>query len=151
MLSILLLSFLASPLSSEWIVNGVQVSTAGTRQYGPQTAPDRYGGAIIAWDDNDAIQSVIKAQRMDTDCIRQWNTAGITVSSLDCGSLVLVSDNAGGAIIAWTSFGTDSDILAQRVDAGGTVQWAANRDGVVVGPEMLEVNHKETEALRKKR
>jgi hypothetical protein len=88
---------------------------------------------------------------MDPDCIRQWNTAGITVSSLDGVSPVPVSDDAGGAIIAWNSFGTDSDILAQRVDAGGTVQWAANGDGVVVDPETLEVNHKETKALRKKR
>jgi hypothetical protein len=44
MLSILPLSFLASPLRSEWVENSVQVSTAGTRQYRPQIAPDRYGG-----------------------------------------------------------------------------------------------------------
>lgn len=39
-----------------------------------------------------------------------------------------VSDGAGGAIIVWQDHrsGTNYDIYAQRVNAGGTVQWAAN-------------------------
>ena len=45
---------------------------------------------------------------------------------------VALSDGSGGAIIAWVDFrtGQGKDIYAQRVNASGQVQWAAN--GIVV-------------------
>src|SRR5207247_977722 len=42
----------------------------------------------------------------------------------------IVSDGAGGAIVTWTdqrdTIATGSDIYAQRVNAAGVPQWAAN-------------------------
>jgi hypothetical protein len=40
----------------------------------------------------------------------------------------MVSDEAGGAIIAWEDFcsGTNNDIYSQRINASGTVRWTAN-------------------------
>ncbi len=40
----------------------------------------------------------------------------------------IVSDGAGGAIVTWKDHrsGTSYDIYAQRISAGGTVQWTAN-------------------------
>jgi len=40
----------------------------------------------------------------------------------------MVSDNSGGAIIAWIDYrsGSTSDIYVQRIDVSGNVQWTAN-------------------------
>ncbi|HEY5132577.1 MAG TPA: hypothetical protein VII85_02705, partial [Candidatus Krumholzibacteriaceae bacterium] len=41
---------------------------------------------------------------------------------------IIISDGAGGAIVTWYagSSGGDDDVYAQKVNASGSVQWAAN-------------------------
>src|SRR5512140_3012222 len=62
----------------------------------------------------------------------QWSTyshmnSAICTAVGDQVSPAIVSDGAGGAIIAWQdSRSGTSDIYAQKIDAAGTVQWAAN-------------------------
>ena len=66
----------------------------------------------------------------------QWTTNSslntpIAVASGDQTDEVMVSDGAGGAIIAWTDnrSGT-SDVYAQRINSSGVIQWALN--GIVI-------------------
>jgi hypothetical protein len=58
-----------------------------------------------------------------------WQVDGVAVCTAagDQYPYAIVSDGAGGAILAWIdSRSGDYDIYAQRVNASGAVQWAAN-------------------------
>ena len=53
-------------------------------------------------------------------------------------SPAITPDGFGGVIIAWEDYrsGTDRDIYAQRMDAGGTALWATN--GVAISTDLLD-------------
>lgn len=59
-----------------------------------------------------------------------WGANGNAITSItnNQGDQQMCSDGAGGAIIVWTDYrsGTYSDIYAQKINATGQVQWAAN-------------------------
>jgi hypothetical protein len=76
----------------------------------------------------------IYAQRVNASGQAQWTPDGVPVCTAVGGQFYpqVVSDGAGGAIITWQDYRTETtyDIYAQRVDAWGVVQWEA--DGVVI-------------------
>ncbi len=118
-----------------WSANGIAVSTAANNQGVLQLIPDGAGGAIIAWEDfRSGTSSDIYAQRVTSAGTLLWPTNGIAVSTAvnNQNDLQLISDDAGGAIIAWQDFrsGPTSDIYAQRVDGAGSTLWSGN--GVAV-------------------
>jgi hypothetical protein len=112
-----------------WNTDGVVISRAVNFQIFPNIVSDGTGGAIIAWDDYRRGVSGynIFAQRVDAAGIQQWDSNGVVVSTevSNQGPPPLVSDLAGGAIIAWSAEagGSLSDIRAQRVNSLGAVQW----------------------------
>ncbi len=59
-----------------------------------------------------------------------WIANGTPISTANDsqGRPQLISDGAGGAIIAWTDArnSTNTDIYAQRINSAGVVQWATN-------------------------
>jgi hypothetical protein len=76
----------------------------------------------------------------------QVNGVSICTDASDQVNPVLVSDGAGGAIIAWTdqrSGAATPDIYAQHVDAAGNPQWTANgvqvtdNTGADISPEII--------------
>jgi len=92
---------------------------------------DGNSGAILAWSDlRNGTDGDIYAQRVDIGGTGQWTGNGVAICTAtgEQQTLGMVSDGAGGAIIAWQDDrnGGNSDIYAQRVDASGVVQWAAN-------------------------
>jgi hypothetical protein len=117
----------------QWAGNGVQVCDAiGSKQF-PQVVTDGAGGAIVAWVDFRLVGffgTDIYAQRINSAGGLQWPTAGMVVCfHLEDQSIndeSVVSDGAGGAIIAWTDFrfGPDADLYAQRIDGAGAKQWS---------------------------
>ncbi|MBI3193956.1 MAG: hypothetical protein HYZ34_05720, partial [Ignavibacteriae bacterium] len=119
----------------QWTAGGIPVTNAEFNQLAPFITSDGEGGAIIAWYDfrGGIEQYDIYAQRVNASGAVQWTTNGVAVSSAlnNQDSLCLVSDGAGGAIIAWQDKRTGTtDIYAQRVNASGVVQWTA--DGVAI-------------------
>ena len=75
----------------------------------------------------------IYAQKVDSNGIVQWtaNCAGVAVKNATQQNVQVVSDGAGGAIIVWEDSANGAfDIYAQRIDASGSLQWAAN--GIVI-------------------
>ena len=63
----------------------------------------------------------------------QWVTDGLPVCTAigNQGSPAIIPDGVGGVIVCWgDARNGDDDIFAQRVNAWGASQWAAN--GVVV-------------------
>jgi hypothetical protein len=121
----------ASPARAEWIRDGIPVATeAGHQQY-PVAAPDGDGGTILAWQDKrDGVDYDIYVQRIDASGNAVWTAGGVAVCTATAGQSKpdIVSDGAGGAIIAWYDLrgGSNYDIYAQRVNGLGNVLWTAN-------------------------
>jgi hypothetical protein len=114
-----------------WTADGVPVCTATGGQYRPRIAPDGAGGAIIVWyDRRNGTNFDIWAQRISASGVAQWTADGEPVNTNDEDQSwpEIVSDGAGGAIMAWRdrSNETGIDIFAQRVDANGNTLWATN-------------------------
>lgn len=120
----------------QWAVNGVPISTATGDQVGTSIVTDGSGGAILAWEDRRAITGYIYAQRITESGVVQWTENGVLMISTAVGnqsSPVTLTDGSGGAIIAWMderNVASSRDIYAQRINAGGAVQWAANGEVV---------------------
>jgi len=114
---------------AQWVEDGVPICTATGDQQLPYLVADGAGGAIITWGDGRSGSGDIYAQMIDASGTPQWSANGVAIctGSGTQQSPQLVSDGAGGAIIAWMDNRSgNEDIYAQRVDASGTVQWTAN-------------------------
>jgi Concanavalin A-like lectin/glucanases superfamily len=115
---------------SLWTLNGIPVAAAPGRQQSPIVINDGVGGALITWDDSRNGQADIYAQRIDaTGSIHPgWIPNGVKLSNGPEHDLlpVLVSDGAGGAIVAWVSsqFFPFNRIRAQHIAGNGAVLWS---------------------------
>jgi hypothetical protein len=93
--------------------------------------PDDAGGAIVVWRDfRNGATSDVYAQRVDATGTPQWTANGtaICVEANNQEWPAIVSDGAGGAIIAWQDARFFWDhIYVQRVDA------SAYRSGARMG------------------
>ena len=117
-----------------WTEQGAAICTAAGDQMSLKAIPNGVGGAIIAWTDSrGASPADIYAQRVAGNGSVYWTPNGVAVCTADNDQNVpdIVSDGAGGAIIVWTDARSGTrDIYARRVDAAGTLLWAA--DGVAI-------------------
>ncbi|UCF05807.1 MAG: T9SS type A sorting domain-containing protein [bacterium] len=120
--------------SAIWTADGVIISAPVRQQTYPLLASDGANGAIIAWQDSRDGAFDIYAQRIDAAGTVQWTADGIVICNSGQSQVYpqVVADGSGGAVIAWSDNRNtlDSDVFAQRVDAGGNVLWTAN--GVAV-------------------
>jgi len=117
----------------QWTANGVGVVSSMTgKQSDCRIVPGASGEAIIVWLDlRSGTTADIYAQRIDASGAGLWAVNGIAVSTAPNGQIAaqLISNGSQGAVTAWQDErGTSGvwDIYAQRVDASGTMAWAAN-------------------------
>jgi hypothetical protein len=112
----------------QWAANGVTLCNATNTQYHKSIIADGAGGAIVTWSDDRAALSdpELYAQKINANGIIQWAVNGVKVSTTMefYETPRLVSDGAGGAIIAWVS--PNYKIYCQRVTSNGMAQWTAN-------------------------
>ncbi|HKW15848.1 MAG TPA: T9SS type A sorting domain-containing protein [Candidatus Krumholzibacteria bacterium] len=130
-LSFALLLILICPVMAhaQWVQDGTPVCTAVAFQSGGGATTDGAGGTIIAWEDyRSGTNYDVYAQRIDAMGNVKWTTDGVVVTNAinHQSHVVIASDGAGGAIIAWQDYrsGSSYDIYAQRVNATGIAQWA---------------------------
>lgn len=131
--AIMVVSFLI-PLAA-FAQNGIPVSVSINDQTNAAVTTDGNQGSIVVWQDKRSGKSEIYAQRMSSTGVAMWTTNGIPICTVDSNfNPMIVSDSAGGAIIAWQSYrgSATADIYAQRVNANGVVQWTLNGVGVCV-------------------
>jgi hypothetical protein len=120
-----------------WNTNGVAILTGGSQRGGvpPAIMSDGAGGAIIAWLDSRTSYGIY-AQRVDSAGVVRWTTNGVPVTTAarisSYNPPALVSDNAGGAIIAWRDSSNGVGIRVQRLSNAGVVLWDSN--GVAIAP-----------------
>jgi hypothetical protein len=120
----------AQPVQAFWATNGVGICTAtGNQQDHATITSDGAGGAIITWYDYRNGNADIFAQRVDVSGAAQWTANGVAIctASQHQSDPTITSDGAGGAIITWRDYRSDTygDIYAQRVNSSGAVQWTA--------------------------
>jgi uncharacterized repeat protein (TIGR01451 family) len=93
---------------------------------------DGSGGAFIAWEDH--YWGSVMIQRINEDGQSLWGNNGFPIAPAEWYQLIprMVSDGAGGVIVAWVdgrngwcgpSFFAECEIYAQRIDASGKRLW----------------------------
>ena len=115
-----------------WTLNGVAICTSAHYQNGPTIISDGSDGAIITWKDDRSggSNSDIYAQRINASGGILWTLNGVAICTAANAqnNPTLISDGSGGAIITWQDLrsGSNFDIYAQRINAGGGVLWTVN-------------------------
>jgi hypothetical protein len=125
-LSVSMLSVAQSP-HPLWVPDGTPICTATYNQRNPEMIPDGAGGAFVVWTDVRTYDFDIYAQRVTERGAPLWGINGVPLCTWpDVQSTPrLVSDGAGGAIVAWYYIrNTDFNIYAQRFDINGNIMWA---------------------------
>ncbi|UCH85454.1 MAG: T9SS type A sorting domain-containing protein [Candidatus Latescibacterota bacterium] len=109
-----------------WTPGGVNVSQglAGEQRVARMVS-DGAGGIIIVYEDNNAGNYDIKAQRLDGDGVILWGSPAVLCSETgDQRRVVVVEDGTGGVVAAWEDERAGNwDVYAQRVDSTGGGQW----------------------------
>ena len=134
-----------------WAPNGSPVSTTPNHEGNPVALADGAGGAIIAWASGPPGVSplpAIRAQRLSAEgeVAPGWPVEGVTLATgpwYQGSETAIVSDGAGGAIVAWLDIRNnpddifETDLFAHRVRADGTLApgWPANGASVCVAPD----------------
>jgi hypothetical protein len=113
-----------------WGTSGVAVCKLSTPQINPRLVVDGAGGALICWQDKrNGSDYDIYVQKVNASGISQWTASGVALCLLagTQSNPKMVSDFAGGAIIAWQDkrTGIDLDIYAQYVNSAGSPQWTS--------------------------
>ncbi|TMQ71596.1 MAG: hypothetical protein E6K81_09700 [Candidatus Eisenbacteria bacterium] len=109
----------------QWTTNGVPLSTEAGQQLGLVMCSDGAGGAIAAW--YTTTTSRVYARRINAGGVAFWIANGVRLTTTESGQVVpsIVSDGAGGAILAWQDLrsGGTYDGYLQRLDASGARLW----------------------------
>ncbi len=124
-----------------WPVDGRAVCIAAEDQLLAQVASDLAGGAFVTWQDHrasvngDVFVAHLLASGLPDPA---WPGDGLAVcnSSADQVYPVLVSDGAGGAIVAWQDTRSGYEVYAQHVVAGSGVDpaWPAGGCAISTAP-----------------
>ncbi len=116
--------------NSIWNTNGVVVSNANNNQSALDLMSiSTTNETIITWKDNRNGDYDIYAQKLNSNGIAQWTANGKVI----CNSLKdqinpnICTDENKGAIIVWQdSSAGDWNVMAQKIDNNGVIQWANN-------------------------
>jgi hypothetical protein len=109
-----------------WIADGVAVCATPDYEEFPALVTDGGSGAIIVWEDERTGTGVdICAQTISSTGQVGWAPNGVELctSPNDQSTATIVSDGAGGAIVAWQDFRNatnGADVYAQRIWADGS-------------------------------
>lgn len=114
-----------------WATDGVSICAAKRQQLNPVIATDGLGGAYISWVDErdisiNPLNSDIYAQRVNANGVVQWRTNGIGISTTteQQHSVKIISDQTGGAILAFLNWsGYVTTLITQHIDTNGSLLW----------------------------
>lgn len=115
-----------------WQEDGIPVffSNDGKKEREPVAVYDGNGGTILAWVYQDGSFRGIRIQRLDNNGNKLWWQSGKTIlNGFDCYiGLKIISDNNGGAIIAWIDDPYEgllisSKVCVQKVNSSGESVW----------------------------
>jgi hypothetical protein len=136
-LALLLSSAVLAPATAfaQWSSNATAntpIADVNGDQAVPLIAASGDGSTWMAWFDNRGGTYAVYAQRLDPQGNETFPHLGLLVSNNPQSSSLqgwdMISDGAGGCIIAFTDTrtGPDLDAFAYRIDAAGNMLWGAN-------------------------
>ena len=113
-------------LAPGFVANGIAVAAAAGDQHAPNMVADGAGGVLLAWEDHRGADLDVYATRVrgDGTLAPGFVANGNAVCTLagDQSAPRVVSDGAGGLIVAWQDHrGTDLDVYAARLTGTGAV------------------------------
>lgn len=112
-----------------WTINGIGACTNFSDQSTPSLVSDMAGGIIVTWSDwRSGIERDIYAQRIDGNGNMLWTIDGaiVTDKTEREHNERIISDDAGGCIIAWEQQNSSTwtwEIWAQRLNSNGVRMW----------------------------
>ena len=112
-----------------WAINGIGACTDPYDQSTPSIVEDMAGGCIVTWSDwRSGLERDIYAQRLDSNGNILWANNGVVVTNKieREHNERIISDGAGGCIIAWEQQNPSTfnwDIWAQRLNSNGSPVW----------------------------
>jgi hypothetical protein len=115
--------------ASLWAANGIPIAAVSSDQNQQIMIEDGLGGAFMAWTDsrNSGVSGAdIYAQHINGAGTALWTANGAVVSNSAAGETDpnIISDGAGGAIVAWLSSATSpSSARAGHLNASGVSTW----------------------------
>ena len=145
--AVLFFALLPSTASGQWSTDPnvntpvCTVSDASNNQT-LQICSDGSGGAIIVWGDKRKEKTNtggdIFAQRLDAQGVPQWTANGVMICDTTGEQNMpnIVSDNAGGAYIAWVDARTGQytgNIYMQHINASGEKLWERQGKQITTG------------------
>jgi len=114
----------AGTLPSGWVANGNSI-LAITQGIGDiRVVPNAYGGGLYVWSDSRSGNYDVYCTSMDGsgNVIGYLGGGAICSAAGSQNSLAVVSDNSGGAYVAWNDLRSgESDIYAQRITGSGGI------------------------------
>ena len=138
----------AGVIAPGWPADGRALCAMPLNQTEPVLVPDGGSGAILAWtDDRPGTDSDVYAQHVLASGAVDpaWPSGGRALSSApeNQHSPDLVSDGAGGAIVAWADsrVGPEHDVFAQHVLGSGEIDPAWPADGRTVSTAPGDQQH----------
>lgn len=124
----LLLLAPAQSTGAPHVNNGIRVSTEQSSQTAPIVVADGLGGAFVCWSDSRLAVPTVRVQRVNGAGAPLWGDTGLEIAPFagDQSSPRMIADGQGGVYVAWRDTRTGvSQVHAQRVSAGGTLQWTS--------------------------
>lgn len=115
-------------LAPGWAMNGLPLCTAQDAQANPQAVPDGAGGMVVVWTDYrdyNISASDLYAQRVlgSGSIAPGWVPNGVALTRAASFQLNprIVSDDLGGALVAYETLLNDYDLDVQYVTGTGTI------------------------------
>ena len=136
----------AGGIAAGWALDGLLVCGAISYQEAPVVTRDGSGGALVAWVDLRGVNADIYVQHVlasgSVDATWTANGALLTGALQEQAAPTIVSDGAGGAIVAWEDgrnggvFTSQKDLYAGRMTAAGApdTAWTANGELIALVP-----------------
>ena len=129
-------------LLPDWPTSGLRISDQPGERTSVALLPDGSGGALVSWfQSGEEAEWTLLAQHVlgSAELDAHWPTGGMVVrAQLDgTSSSAMVSDGAGGAIVAWTDRRHEgvANVYARRVLASGEADPRWPEQGAVVSVE----------------
>jgi len=124
-----------------WPANGLLVCGAPDAQTAARLVSDGAWGAILVWQDRRSgshLDVYAHHIRADGSLDPAWPTHGLAVTTAPGSQAptMAVSDLEGGAIVAWRDLSNDTDLVAARILATGSLDptWPVGGATIAAGP-----------------
>jgi len=121
----------------QWGADGFTIS-GSSEGYNPVAASDGSGGVFSMWVcDHGGMdpQDYVYVQKVDSNGDVQWGSNGVTICD-ENGFRAnyyksIIHDGSGGAYFVWEDDRSgNTDVYAQRVDSGGSIQWGEDGQAI---------------------